>query len=92
MKYSQMGRFTITRQLIRAYPERAAQAFAIIGCVPVWADETEDGQIEYKAVCELFDALDDGDKIPEYTIRIERDGSAITGVSVERVDKSDETQ
>ncbi len=86
MKYEQMGRFKITGQLIRAYPERVAQVFSIIGCVPVWADETEDGQIEYKAVCELFDALDDGDKIPEYVLRIEWGGESINGVSVERVE------
>ncbi len=85
MKYEQMGRFTITGQLIRAYPERVAQVFAIIGCVPVRAEVTEKDSVEYEAICELFDALDDGDKIPEYVLRIEWNGESINGVSVERV-------
>ncbi|MCP4408814.1 MAG: hypothetical protein GY807_13835 [Gammaproteobacteria bacterium] len=86
MKYEQMGRFSIPAKLVRDNPERVAQVFSIIGCVPVWADETEDGLIEYKSVCELFDALDDGDEIPEYVLRIEWEGATINGVSVERVE------
>ena len=87
-----LGRFTVTNDLIRRSPNEAAQVFKLLNLVVVRAECIfSDSLIEYTGLSDQFVEIEMGQKIPEYRMEItsERDEEAqedkITKVVANRV-------
>jgi hypothetical protein len=86
MTDKQLGRFTVDGAEVRRSPEKTAEVFALMKCVPVrceylWAGCT----LAYTAVSELFRGLTEGEEIPFYRLTVHvKDGV------VERVEAEEE--
>ena len=75
MNDSNLGRFKIEERWVRDEPEKVAEVFAILKCVPVRAEMLfAEQRIEYTAIAERFPEVPIGNLIPEYTLTIESDG------------------
>lgn len=76
MNNKNLGRFKISEQIVRDYPEKVAAVFAILKCVPVRAEMLFAEQIIwYTAISERFAEVPMGNLIPEYTLTVESDGA-----------------
>jgi hypothetical protein len=74
MNIKNMGRFRITKELIEHNPDTVARIFAEMKCVPVRAEALfQPPVIEYFAISELFDEVDEYSRTPEYEIKVSED-------------------
>ncbi len=81
MNNRQLGRFSISEELVRNNPDLVARAFALFGIVPVRAESMFwNRSIEYVALCESFHEVPDGVTVTEYTLCITDDGSWLTEI------------
>ena len=66
-----LGCFRIPARFIREQPERLAEAFKIMMCVPIRVEMLYcKDELEYIAIAELFPKVEMGMMIPEYSVKI----------------------
>ena len=66
-----LGRFTVTNDLIRRCPDEAAQVFKMLNLVVVRAECIfADSLIEYTGISDQFVEIEMGKKIPEYRMEV----------------------
>lgn len=80
-----LGRFKIDARFINEQPEKVAEAFRIMKCVPVRAEMLfESNEIEYVAISELFSKTEYGEMVHEYTLKImQNETGSVVSVSLE---------
>ena len=68
-----IGIFRIPRKIILENPEHTAEIFGFMKCVPVMVDidfDFNEDTIRYKAISEIFPAVEEGLMTPEYYIQV----------------------
>ena len=71
MNSQQLGKFSISEDLVRNNPEIVAEAFKAMRLVPVRVETHFYGkEIEYIGISEQFDKVEKGMKMPEYLVNI----------------------
>lgn len=84
MTNKNLGRFRIDSRFIHEQPERVAEVFKIMKCVPVRAEMIYySNEIEYMAISELFPELEYGKMIPDYTLKIiQNESGSVESVNI----------
>lgn len=70
MNNRNLGRFSITRELVDTDPEKVSQVFTLLKLVPVRVEMIYPGKFNYIAISERFPEVEFGKMIPEYTLKI----------------------
>lgn len=70
MNNRNLGRFSITRELVDTDPEKVSQIFTLLKLVPVRVEMMYPDKFDYIAISERFPEVKLGEMIPEYTLKI----------------------
>lgn len=85
MNDRQLGRFSVTSDMVRTNPDAVASIFSLLGVVIVRAEQSFARQeIEYIGLSNQFEEVELGTIIPEYSITIRSEEDEIVEVTAER--------
>ena len=87
MNDKQLGKIRVCTSEIRRHPAEMAEFFAALKLIPIRADwDYRFDTIEYTAISDRFDEIDEGAEVPRYTTLGELDDEGqLIDVTVERV-------
>ncbi len=88
MNHRDLGRVSISSEMILNHPEQVAEVFALLKFIPIHAEhKLYNNDIEYVALSERFEEVQTGCIIPYYQLNITQDKCGkVNLVEVEQVD------